>query len=99
MKESINTAAKTANRQNIGAFANDLLSDAICDKIVYDIFYVKRFKPTQETITNFKPFTSERLNKPKGSELILEEITVPNKTIHIPLATQCIADLQANSRK
>ncbi|MCK0157075.1 membrane metalloprotease [Cellulophaga sp. F20128] len=91
-EESFTAVDKTLNKQETGSAANDLLSDENYDKIVYELFYVKGFKPTEETITNFKTFITERLNKPKGSELILEEITVPYKETYTVSEIKAIED-------
>ncbi|WP_077404481.1 membrane metalloprotease [Cellulophaga omnivescoria] len=78
--EIITDEIKERNRKNVGSSANDLLSNTTYKSTVIEIFYVKDFKPTDETIENFKNFITERLNKSKGWELRLEEITVPAKT-------------------
>lgn len=73
---------KERNRKNVGSSANDLLSNTTYKSIVLEIFYIKDYRPTDETIENFKNFVTERLNKSKGWELRLEEITAPAKTTY-----------------
>ncbi len=70
---------KKLNKKPVGDSANDLLSNTTYKRIVYEFFYVKDFKPTKETIDNFKAFVTDRLEKSKGMELHLKEITVPFK--------------------
>lgn len=78
----ITEETKELNRKNVGESANDLLSDDTYKSVVFEIFYVKDHKPTDETIANFKSFITERLNKSKGWEIRLEEITVPAKSAY-----------------
>ena len=73
---------KNRNRKNVGDSANDLLANDTYKSTVFEIFYVKDYKPTEETIENFKAFVTDRLNKSKGWEFRLEEITVPTKSAY-----------------
>lgn len=73
---------KDRNRKNVGDSANDLLANDTYRSTVFEIFYVKDYKPTEETVENFKAFVTNRLNKSKGWEIRLEEITVPAKSAY-----------------
>ncbi|MGJ8732371.1 MAG: membrane metalloprotease [Cellulophaga sp.] len=80
--EVITEEMKDRNRKNVGDSANDLLANDKYKSTVFEIFYVKDYKPTDETVENFKTFVTERLNKSKGWEIRLEEITVPSKSAY-----------------
>ena len=67
------------NKQSVGDSANDLLSSTNFDHIVFELFYVDGFEPTENTITNFEEFLEQRLNKPKGISLELKKIESPGQ--------------------
>jgi len=65
---------KTVNKKNVGDSANDLLSSQNFTKLHLELVYVAGFKPTDNTISNFESFLSERLNKPGDVQIELREI-------------------------
>lgn len=56
------TGAEHAN-QNVGASANELLSNAKYSKLIVEISYMEGFKPSQRTIDELTSFLRSRLNK------------------------------------
>ncbi|WP_245224728.1 membrane metalloprotease [Pseudozobellia sp. WGM2] len=67
------------NKQSVGDSANDLLSPANFDEIVFELFYVDGFEPTENTIANFEEFLEQRLNKPQGISLELKKMDSPGQ--------------------
>ncbi|WP_373073264.1 membrane metalloprotease [Zeaxanthinibacter enoshimensis] len=70
---------KDANRQSTGSSSEALLSDKSFTSIKLEIQYMPGMEPRQQTIDNFRTFLEERLNKPAGIELVVEEIPSANK--------------------
>ncbi len=68
---------KAENLKELGTSAEDLLSDAIYDKLIVEFAYTAGFRPLQETIDTFKIFLEERLNKPGAIIFIETEIITP----------------------
>lgn len=83
---------KTANKKNVGDSANDLLSDQNFEKLVLEIFYVDGFKPTDNTISNFETFLSERLNKPGGIQTELKMIASPGQDVYTITEIRALED-------
>ena len=76
------TVDKTVNQKNVGDSANDLLSGQNLKSLVVEIFYVDGLKPTDNTISNFETFLSDRLNKPDGVQIELQEIASPGQSVY-----------------
>lgn len=57
---------KATNQLNTGQSANDFLSAENYTRIEIEILYVKNYRLSSQTITNFKNFIAARLNKPEG---------------------------------
>ena len=67
------------NKKLVGDSANDILSDASYESIIFEIFYVTGFEPNQNTVANFESFLENRLNKPEGITIELKEIESPGQ--------------------
>lgn len=80
--ETGNLSNVTANRQNTGSSANDLLSGGIFKKMIVEIGYIKGFKPTEIAINNFKNFITNRTNKPEGVTFVTKEIASTEKEVY-----------------
>ena len=76
------TVDVTTNRKAVGDSANDLLSDTDHDELSFELFFVAGFKPTDNTIDNFKDFLGERLNKPGGVTIELKQIDSPGQDVY-----------------
>ena len=66
--------AKAFHNRNLGASARELLSDEIYKSLTVEIQYMKGFKPSQETVNQLSGFLNKHLNKPKGINIVLNEI-------------------------
>src|SRR5215203_884918 len=66
--------AKVFHNRNLGASARELLNDAVYKSLTVEIQYMKGFKPRQETINQLSLFLNKYLNKPKGINIVLNEI-------------------------
>lgn len=60
----------SANQQQTGSSANDILSDNTFTSLVIEIAYVDGFAPTQEAIDNFVTFIENRTYKPDGISVV-----------------------------
>ncbi len=67
------------NKKNVGASANDMLSNENFNSIEFELVYVSGMKPSTTTISNFETFLNERLNKSGGINIELKEIEITNK--------------------
>lgn len=62
----------------VGESSNDLLSDDSYTALTVEIDYVSGFEPTQTAVDNLQSFLENRLNKPNGISIILnDEISSP----------------------
>lgn len=68
---------RSENLKGLGTSAEDLLSDAIYNKLIIEIAYTDGYRPLQETIDSFRLFLEERLNKPGAITFIETEILTP----------------------
>jgi hypothetical protein len=66
---------KAENRLSLGISAEDLLSSNNYSKLTVELVYFGLYRPTDLTISNFRNFLSERLNKPGG--ITIKETSVP----------------------
>jgi len=58
------------NKKALGESAEDILSDDIYKSLTVELVYSEDYKPTQETIDNFRAFLMERVNKPQGINFV-----------------------------
>ncbi len=86
---------KAENRKGLGTSAADLLSDDIYKKLTVEFVYANGFRPTEETITNFRVFLNERLNK---SEAITIIETVINAPQGMPFTIEEIREIEDEHR-
>lgn len=69
-----------ANKLNVGASANDLLSDTTFSSLVVEVVYVEGFEPSQTAISNFVSFLENRTYKPNGITVQKRAISPPGLT-------------------
>ena len=70
------------NQKSVGDSANDMLASNEFNSLVAELFYVKGFEPTPNTISNFRAFLENRLYKPGGIQIELKEIAATGKQIY-----------------
>jgi hypothetical protein len=58
------------NKKALGESAEDILSDDIYKSLTVELVYSEDYKPTQETIDNFRAFLMARVNKPQGINFV-----------------------------
>ena len=68
----INTEA--FHNRSMGSSASELLADSIFKALVVEIQYVAAFKPDDATVNHLRTFLETYLNKPKGVQIVLNEI-------------------------
>ena len=84
-----------ANKLNVGASANDLLSDTTFSSLVVEVVYVEGFEPSQTAISNFVSFLENRTFKPDGISVQKRAISSPGLT---PYTNQEIVDIEDANR-
>ncbi|MRH99270.1 membrane metalloprotease [Kriegella sp. EG-1] len=92
MDEEVESIDKTVNKKNVGDSANDLLIAENFQSLVVEIFYVEGYKPTNNTLSNFESFLSDRLHKPNGIQLELKMIASPGQDIYTISDIRAIED-------
>ena len=85
----------TGYRGAVGASAADLLSGENFGGLSLQLLYVEGVRPTQATVDNFQDFLEERLNKPDGITVTLQEIASPGQEVY---STQDIRELEDERR-
>ncbi len=65
------------NKKALGESAEEILSDDIYNSLTIELVYSEDYKPTQETIDNFRAFLVAIVNKPQG--IIFVETVVPEQ--------------------
>ncbi len=85
---------KSQNLLATGASANDLLSNVNFDRLLVEIGYVRGFRPTAQTMTNFVQYIQEHTFK-QDIEIEYLELDSPGEE---DLTLQEIADLEAENR-
>jgi len=90
-KPTENGINKAPNQLSTGKSANDFLSAANYTRIEIEILYVKNYRLSSQTITNFKNFIAARLNKP-GGVIVSEREVEP--TGFAPYSIDEIANLE-----
>jgi predicted Zn-dependent protease len=85
----------TPNLQPTGSSANDFLSGSDYAKLEIELIYVAGFRPDEQTITNFRNFMQQRLNKPGGITIIEREVNSPGLA---PYTTSEAAALESELR-
>jgi len=66
---------KAENRKSLGLSAEEILSSNTYSKITVEFVYFGLYRPTDLTISRFRDFLGERLNKPEG--ITIRETSVP----------------------
>ncbi|MEL0645092.1 membrane metalloprotease [Olleya sp. Ti.3.14] len=69
-----------SNKLNVGASANDLLSDTTFSSLVVEVVYVEGFEPSQTAISNFVSFLENRTFKSNGITVQKRAISSPGLT-------------------
>ena len=87
--------AKAFHNRNLGASAREFLSDAVYKSLTVEIQYMKGFKPRQETVNQLSIFLNQYLNKPKGINIVLNEIGRKKNT---PLTTDSVVAIEKTNR-
>lgn len=62
--------SKIENLKELGLSASDLLSDNTYKSLTVELSYSSGYRPTQQTIDDFKIFLEERVTKPGGITII-----------------------------
>lgn len=88
------TIDKTANLKTTGDSANEILSNNTFDKLLIEIAYVKGFRPTFKSMTDFVAFLKQHSFK-QDIELVYEELPSPNEE---KLTLEEIFDLEKKNR-
>lgn len=58
------------NRKELGASAEDILSSDFYKSLTIELVYPEVYRPTQESIDNFRDFITARVNKPGGINFV-----------------------------
>lgn len=85
---------KTANLQATGSSANDILSNANFDTVLFEIAYVEGFRPSSGSIANFENFIRARTFK---SNIVFQYLTLPSPGEET-LTTEEVDDLEQENR-
>ncbi|QOG04989.1 membrane metalloprotease [Flavobacterium sp. MDT1-60] len=85
----------SANRQQTGSSANDLLSDKKFTSMVIEVVYVTGFEPSSTAINNFVNFLTARTYKPKGISIVKHAISSPGNS---PYTDQEIVNIENTNR-
>ncbi len=88
------TVDKTANLQATGSSANDILSNANFDKILFQIAYVEGFRPTPTSISNLLNFVEQTTFK-TNFEVTYLPLPSPGEET---LTTEEVDDLEQENR-
>lgn len=62
-----------SHQQAVGAVANHFLSSENYKKLTIEIDYMTGFRPTDAALSNLQTFLGQRLNKPNGITIILDD--------------------------
>ncbi|MEM7087622.1 MAG: membrane metalloprotease [Bacteroidota bacterium] len=65
---------KAENLKALGTSAEDILSADVYKTLTVELVYSEVYKPTQESLDNFKAFILERVNKPSGVNFVERQI-------------------------
>ena len=72
------------NRKGLGTSSEDILSSDIYKSLTVELVYSEVYKPTEESLNNFRNFILERVNKPSGINFVERQITAqPNDPFSI----------------
>jgi predicted Zn-dependent protease len=91
-EDGINTAG---NNKNTGSSARDFLQDVKYKSLVIEVSYAVNLLPTMQSLENMKAFLEQRLNKPGGITLVLNEIPLQSGS---PFTSQEIRSIEDNFR-
>ena len=92
VEDGINTSG---NNKNTGSSARDFLQDVKYKSLVIEVSYAVNLLPTMQSLQNMKTFLEQRLNKPGGVTLVLNEIPVQNGS---PFTSAEIRSIEDNFR-
>ncbi|PHS64789.1 MAG: membrane metalloprotease [Flavobacterium sp.] len=62
----IEDTIRQENLKELGLSASDLLSEATYKSLTVELMYSSGYRPTQQTLDDFRIFLEERVNKPNG---------------------------------
>lgn len=85
----------TPNLQPTGSSADDFLSAAGYSKLEIELVYVSGFRPSGQTIANFRNFMQARLHKPGGITIVEREVASPGLA---PYTINEVASLESELR-
>ncbi len=86
---------KAENRKELGASAEDLLSNDIYTNLTVEFVFASTYRPTNATIANFRNFLNERLNKSGDITFIENVIDSPDGA---PFSLEEIKDIENTNR-
>lgn len=69
--------SRAENLKALGTSAEDILSDDIYKSLVVEFVYSSGFRPKAETLTSFRNFLNQRVNKPGGINFIETVVDPP----------------------
>ncbi|MBC2838124.1 membrane metalloprotease [Robiginitalea sp. SC105] len=82
-------------RGEVGESAADLLRGDAFGGLTLQLLYTPGLRPSDQTIQNFQAFLLDRLNKPDGITLTIQEIGSPGQEVY---STQDVRDLEDTVR-
>jgi hypothetical protein len=77
---SQNGSDLSANRQDVGKSAHDLLSTDSHSTLFIQMLYAGNYKPTQAAVDSLKSFLERRIHKPNGITINLSMIPAPGQS-------------------
>lgn len=87
---------KAENRRALGVSASNILSSDIYDKLTVEFVYATGFRPQEETISSFRTFLEDRINKPGGITFVETVIDAPTNA---PFDAEKIRIIEDENRK
>tara|TARA_R110000850_G_scaffold150497_1_gene273253 strand:+ start:163719 stop:164495 length:777 start_codon:yes stop_codon:yes gene_type:complete len=84
-----------ANKQSLGASAEDLLSSGDFESLTIEFVYAEGFRPNTQSINDFIAFLEERVNKPTGVSVVETVIEPP---ANAPFTIQEIVQIEEQNR-
>jgi len=89
------TDPRAENLKALGTSAEDILSDAIYQRLTVEIVYSTGYRPTDATINNLTNFLNARINKSAGIQIVETQIPEPGTA---PYVTNEIRDIEDDVR-
>ena len=91
-----NQAEEFDTQRGVGVSARAFLSDEKYTRLVVEVDWIGDFKPSQRGIDSLHSFLLNRLNKPAGIDIILDD-TIPSPNVE-SYTTESIRELERNNR-